>query len=193
MSCEISPNPYRDLSPDNIRLLRLLPSENKNAPIECELFNYSLEHSDERTHPYEALSYVWGHSYKHRSISIGKYYLPVTDNLHDALSRLRYRSFGRIIWVDAICINQENIIEKQQQIQLMAKIYGVASRVVVWLGAAEADSDLAIKEIRAAGGNKLKNFSNNEAIRQAVLALLQRPWFSRIWVWRYILDIHGYY
>jgi hypothetical protein len=106
----------------HIRLLRLLPHEDQNAPIHCQLFDYSLQ--GKRTHPYEALSYVWGDSYKRRSISIGGHYLrynlPVTENLHEALSRLRHRSIERILWVDAVCINQENKQEKEQQIQFMA-------------------------------------------------------------------------
>jgi hypothetical protein len=139
-----------------------------------------------RTHPYDALSYVWGGSDKPRSISIGEHYLrydlPVTENLHKALSRLRHRSIERILWVDAVCINQENKQEKEQQIQFMAKIYAQANRVVVWLGEEADNSDRALEEIRIVGGNESKRSSNNEMIQQAIIALLDRPWFRRIWV-----------
>ena len=118
MSCTISPGCYRALLPDSIRLLRLLPHEDENAPIQCQLFNYSLQESGKRTHPYDALSYVWGGSDKPRPISIGEHDLPVTVKLHEALSRLRHRSIERIIWVDAVCINQENEQEKEQQISV---------------------------------------------------------------------------
>ncbi|RFU26745.1 hypothetical protein B7463_g9592, partial [Scytalidium lignicola] len=63
----------------------------------------------------------------------------------------------------------------------MAKIYGQANRVVVWLGKATNDSDLALEEIRLAA-SKMSTHSSNKAIQQAVLALFQRPWFRRIWV-----------
>jgi hypothetical protein len=178
----ITPYRYHALLPDSIRLLRLLPYEDENASIQCQLFNYSLQESGKRTHPYDALSYVWGGSYTPRSISIGKHDLLVTENLHEALSCLRHRSIERVIWVDAVCINQENEQEKEQQIQFMAKIYGQANRVVVWLGEAADNSDQVLEEIRVAGGNKATNSSNNKTIQPAVLALLQRPWFRRIWV-----------
>lgn len=70
----------------------------------------------------------------------------------------------------------------------MAKIYGQANRVVVWLGEAADDSDRALEEIRVAGGKKSTNPSNNKTIQQAVLALLQRSWFRRIWVREQTLD-----
>jgi hypothetical protein len=62
----------------------------------------------------------------------------------------------------------------------MIKIYGQANRVVVWLGEAADGSDQALEEILITGG-KSSISSNSEAIQQAVLALLQRQWFRRIW------------
>jgi hypothetical protein len=182
MSHAISPDCYDPLLPNSIRLLCILPHEDEYAPIQCKLFNYSLQESVKRTHPYDALSYTWSGPAKPRSISIGEHDLPVTLNLHEALSRLRHRSIERIIWVDAVCINQEDKKERAQQVQFMAKIYNQANRVVVWLGEAADYSDLALEEIRVAGRKKSTNSSNNESIRRAVLALLQRPWFRRIWV-----------
>jgi Heterokaryon incompatibility protein (HET) len=178
------------LGPDGIRLLRLLPHEDRNAPIQCQLFDYSLQESGKRMHLYDALSYVWGDSDNPRSIYIGEHDLPVTENLHTALSHLRNFSLERIIWIDAICINQENTEEKEQQIQFMAKIYSQANRVLVWLGEAADDSDQALEEIRAAGG-KATNSLNNKTIQSAVLALLQRKWFRRIWVREQTLDNFG--
>jgi hypothetical protein len=169
--------------PDNIRLLRLHPSKDENAIIQCQLFNYTLEDLGERTHPYDALSYVWGEPDKTLPIRVDNLDLPVTQNLHEALTRLRYCNFDRIIWVDAVCINQANITEKEQQILLMAKIYSQATRVIVWLGEAADDSDQALDEIRIAGGAMSTQSSSKETIgKNAVLALLQRPWFRRIWV-----------
>ncbi|EUC46542.1 hypothetical protein COCMIDRAFT_35895 [Bipolaris oryzae ATCC 44560] len=179
---------------DSIRLLRLLPSEDKTAPIQCELFHYSLQESGRRTHPYEALSYVWGSLDNLHSVFIHEHNpksgygstsgndLSVTRNLHAALIRLRYPLFERIICIDAVCINQNNDKEKEQQIQFMVKIYGLANRVIVWLGDAAEDSDQALHWIRVAGGNKSKIPPINEAVQEAVIALLQRPWFRRIWV-----------
>lgn len=169
---------------DNIRLLGLLPHEDKNAPIQCQLFNYPLKESGEGTHLYEALSYVWGSSDKPHSISIDGCDLPVTANLHTALLHLRDRLIERIIWVDAICIDQDNLAERAQQVQSMAKIYCKANRVIIWLGEATAndDSDQALKEICIAADEESTKSSNDKAIPQAIHTLLQRPWFRRIWV-----------
>ena len=131
-------------------------------------------------HLYEALSYVWGDLDNLSSIYIGEHDLPVTVNLHGALSHLRNLSLERIIWVDAICIDQKNTKEKEQQIQFMAKIYGQANRVVVWLGEAADDSDQALEEIRAAAAS-LQILWSAKTI-EAILKLLERPWFQRIWV-----------
>jgi hypothetical protein len=180
---------YSPLSsePNSIRLLCLLPHEDETADIQCELFEYSLPNSCKRTHLYDALSYVWGNPDEKLHIFIHKNSFDVTVNLRAALSRLRNHSVQRILWIDAICIDQANQEEKEHQIQSMAKIYGQANRVVVWLGDAADDSDLALEEIRIAR-DKSTNSLDSERIQQAVLALLQRPWFRRIWVWEQTLD-----
>jgi hypothetical protein len=165
---------------NSIRLLRLLPNKDDTANIQCEIFEYSLQNAP-GTHLYEALSYVWGNPDKKLPIFIHKDSIEVTVNLHAALLRLRNHSIERILWVDAICIDQHNEEEKEHQIQFMARIYSQANRVVVWLGDSADDSDLALEEIRVAR-DKDFIYSNNERTQQAVLALLQRPWFQRIWV-----------
>jgi hypothetical protein len=176
------------LGGDSIRLLRLMPHEDEAADIQCELFEYSLPNSCERTHMYDALSYVWGNPAEKLPIFIHTDSFDVTVNLHAALSHLRNHSIERILWIDAICINQANQEEKQYQIQSMAKIYGQANRVIVWLGEAAHDSDLALEEIRVDRDRKATNSLDSERIQQAVLALLERPWFRRIWVCKQLLD-----
>ena len=169
---------YLPLSlPGNIRLLRLLPAEESTSVLQCELFEYSLQNSNNATRPYEALSYVWGSEKTPRSVIMGKQNLKITENLHTALLHLRDHEIPRIFWIDAVCINQSDDIEKAQQIPLMAEIYARASRVVVWIGDAKDDSDQALEAIRAAGKTKA-----HQPPKRAISALLQRPWFRRIWV-----------
>jgi hypothetical protein len=76
----------------------------------------------------------------------------------------------------------------------MMMIYGQANRVIVWLGEAADNSDLALKEIRSAPGDKANMLSKNDriisddsSILPAIVALLRRPWFQRIWVRSQIL------
>src|SRR6266702_7216892 len=109
----MSPYRYSLLpGPDRIRLLRIMPHKDPTAPIQCHLLDYSLQESSKWTHLYEAVSYVWGGSDKPSSIFIGEHLFNVTINLHAALSHLRDRSIERIIWVDAICINQKDLQER---------------------------------------------------------------------------------
>ncbi|SPO02004.1 uncharacterized protein DNG_04677 [Cephalotrichum gorgonifer] len=203
-----------------------MPSPDKHAPIQCQLFAYALPDS-EGTRPYEALSYVWGSEAAPSPICIDGCALSVTVNLHAALSHLRDPYIERILWIDALCINQTDKNEKALQIQLMAKIYATASSVTVWLGEAAPDSGHAIEVIRTAALQKSGTFSKREPkvepkkdmvvidpffpagspahlqavgvavnppaelstespldqrTKDAILALLQRPWFRRIWV-----------
>ncbi|KAL6885399.1 heterokaryon incompatibility domain-containing protein [Trichoderma evansii] len=131
-------------------------------------------------HLYDALSYAWGSPKKARFISIGNCRLPITISLHDALLRLRDCFLERIIWVDAICINQKDTEERNNQVQRMAMIYAMANRVIVWLGEAEDNSDQALEEIhKSADGQPTKD---DKEIQNAILKLLQRAWFKRIWV-----------
>jgi hypothetical protein len=181
MSCQIPLYPYSSLLPgaDSIRLLRLRPPDGETATIRCQLFNYSLDSLDKPPPRYEALSYVWGDPKSTLPVFIDGYRFDVTLNLHAALLYLRNRA-TEWVWVDAICINQRDRQERGHQVRYMAKIYGKAHCVVVWLGQVEDNSDRAFEEIRAR--NKWSDSSDDRMIKQAVLALLQRPWFRRIWV-----------
>ncbi|RYP24938.1 hypothetical protein DL765_000166 [Monosporascus sp. GIB2] len=175
-------NYLRLRGPGSIRLLGLMPHDDENAPIQTRLFDYPLQGLGEGAHLYEALSYVWGSEQKPYSISINGGDFPVTANLHAALLRLRDRFIERIIWIDAICINQEDTSEKETQVQRMAEIYTQATRVLVWLGAAEAGGDQALRDIRFAADNGHIEISRDESKQQAIVALLEREYFRRIWV-----------
>jgi hypothetical protein len=177
---------YSSLSrgPESIRLLRLMPHEHESTErtkIHCELFEYNLRDLGKGTHLYEALSYTWGDSEKSCSIFINKQKLGVTKNLYAALLRLQDRSLGRILWVDAVCINQNNSEEQGQQVQLMAKIYSKAHRVIVWLGKETVDTEGALGDICLAANEDTER-SKKEINQQVILNLLRRPWFRRVWV-----------
>lgn len=113
----------------SFRYLILLPGE-KDDEI-C----YRLTVSDMRKPPaYEAISYTWGDpNIKVPSFCDGKL-LEITPSLQEGLRHLRYKSETRLLWADAVCINQENIKEKNRQVMNMKRIYENATRVVVWLG-----------------------------------------------------------
>lgn len=179
-----------------IRLLRLLPHPDQRAPIQCQLFDHLFDHplldSKKGAHLYEALSYFWGSADKRRSVLVDDRRLLVTENLHAALLRLRDPTLPRILWIDAICINQDNYEERKRQVQLMALIYIRASRVLVWLEEAKADGDQLDGDAMTNGDHALQVIGHAAAHGQptelprndqdAIFTLLQRSWFRRIWV-----------
>ncbi|KAJ4285980.1 hypothetical protein N0V90_013546 [Kalmusia sp. IMI 367209] len=122
-----------DVAKNEIRLVCLLPSLNKASPIKCELFYISLDRpASERF--YEALSYTWGGSAAAHTILLNNGQFDVTDNLHAALLELRLEKQPRYLWVDAICINQFDVLERNREVLRMLGIYQNAQQVVVWLG-----------------------------------------------------------
>jgi hypothetical protein len=172
---------YTPLPKGSVRLLRLPPYSEEHSGIRCYLFTCPLLESGSTYH-YEALSYVWGPENSQQTIYIDDYELSVRANLHAALSHLQDRFIERIIWIDAICINQEDKDEKGRQVQSMAKIYSKANRVVVWLGEAADNSHEALEVILETAEAQSTNDVVNEINEQRILALLERPWFQRIWV-----------
>ncbi|KAH8906655.1 hypothetical protein BR93DRAFT_958839 [Coniochaeta sp. PMI_546] len=138
---------YKALQPGEIRLLRLLPSSTKWSKIQC-----SLEPTTLRSDPdYKALSYTWGQEPpRHTIICDGKPF-PVRPNLYSALRRLRRATQPLTLWIDAICINQEDLDEKKSQIPLMSDIYYQAERVIIWLGERANGSDKAMALLNRLG------------------------------------------
>ncbi|KAL6861934.1 HET domain-containing protein [Trichoderma novae-zelandiae] len=166
----------------HIRLLRLLPDWNQNGPLRSQLFEYPMLEMGDGPHMFEALSYVWGSPEKPHTLHVDEQPMPITANLYEVLMRLRDRMIERIVWIDAVCIDQTNMEERGEQIQYMAEIYSKANRVIVWLGEAANESDRALKQIRMAADEEQQKSSLTDEDRQAVLAILDRPWFRRIWV-----------
>ncbi|KAK3326832.1 heterokaryon incompatibility protein-domain-containing protein [Apodospora peruviana] len=126
--------PYQSLPPDSLRFLRVYPGA-MTDPLVCSLQVAPLA----RLPDYEALSYCWGAQATEDaspSILVDGFTFKVTPNLHGALLRLRLRDQPRLLWVDAVCINQEDILERNSQVTLMDQIYRRAKSVVVWLGEA---------------------------------------------------------
>ncbi|PNP74567.1 hypothetical protein FNYG_12072 [Fusarium nygamai] len=137
-----------------IRLITLLPAEDPSEggksmdPVQCTLETCSLASAPE----YEALSYTWGQVHRHLPISVLrtdngsdgiKLSLVATPQLQMALRRLR-RARPRRLWIDQLCINQEDKEECGAQVQLMGDIYKAATRVVIWIG--EDHEDMIITD-----------------------------------------------
>lgn len=162
---------------------------------------------------FEAISYTWGKMEFLDEIeivdTIGSSLQPpqtlnVGPNLVIMLRYLRQSHESRLLWIDAICINQDDLIERGEQVRLMANIYTLADRVVVWLGESSQDSDLALESLEHIGkqleytqdGYCLPSPDSTEQFwyREeyigglaekdwtAIASLIQRPYFERLWI-----------
>lgn len=139
-------------NPRAFRVLELLPSHNLNGDVRCEIHHRTL---NENIH-YEALSYAWGEPNPQFNIIInGTDVLGVTKNCFEALFHLRQRFRRRLLWVHAICIDQQendkNKRERNHQVKFMSEIYAKATRVLVWLGCAETGTTRMITRLRLVG------------------------------------------
>jgi hypothetical protein len=175
-----------------LRLIRILPGE--GPTIQCELVEASA--IKESHCPYEALSYCWGPSQDKIDILLNKENFPVTQNLHSALCRLRQKYKPRLLWIDALCINQDDPDERSCLVQKMASIFSDAQKVVVDLGTvkdgAESDENArAMKLIAEIGRLGIHSRQKVLDIAQdadravdwvALGKLLGRPYWRRVWI-----------
>ncbi|KAM7203401.1 Heterokaryon incompatibility protein (HET) domain containing protein [Naviculisporaceae sp. PSN 640] len=214
---------YVPLKQNQIRVLCLLPLGRKDDTpetiIECEIMVVSI-HDDM---PYEGLSYVWGDPKQTETLAViqntsgqgrpQSCTFPVTPSLWEALRHLRYKDEPRFLWVDQICINQDDTSEKNHQVSRMGEIYSRATCTVIWLGPKGSGATLLedmYKELstsvpetrnRDHGGvqmldqaalSKMLGTSSleedkNEMVRDRRAILLQFlnvPWFTRAWVYQ---------
>ncbi|KAF2869721.1 HET-domain-containing protein, partial [Massariosphaeria phaeospora] len=176
--------PFKPLNDSDIRTVIILPAVDTEAEIRCELYHREFDPGT-----YSALSYVWGNPNPRKTIYIEDTAVEVTPNLFAALRSLRHTSSKVCLWVDALCINQDDVLEKRSQVKRMTEIYAEAMTVFMWLGEEEGDSDLAMallhrleKELR---GNFIR--TNEKA---TLMTLLGRPYWFRVWIIQEIVTAH---
>ncbi|KAL8714254.1 MAG: hypothetical protein Q9220_001983 [cf. Caloplaca sp. 1 TL-2023] len=200
------------------KVLNILPpNEDPLDVVRCEVLTESLVDAAS----YEALSYTWGSTVQDWPVLIAAKILGssktsvvrVSEHLYSALLQLRRPNGPRRVWIDQICINQQNIPEKNAQVRLMAEIYQRAERTVVWLGQIDMKDDdrnaiidaadrmtfrpvereystpndqLILKDLIGfqAQGDSLKL---GQRRRQVLAALLNQSWFTRAWVYQEVV------
>ncbi|KAK4119254.1 HET-domain-containing protein, partial [Parathielavia appendiculata] len=170
--------------------LRLLSVKagNFGDVVHCWLIPCKLENRP----TYEAISYTWadefGDATKSREIYLNNSPLRVTVNCEAALRRVRLPERARTIWIDAVCINQEDQQERGHQVQLMPEIYAGARRVLIYLGEptnVEYESVSYISDRLRFNQDDLKLCDEptlSAIARRALCSLLSRRYFSRIWI-----------
>ncbi|KAF4997561.1 hypothetical protein FGRMN_3766 [Fusarium graminum] len=177
---ERAPNSYQPLSSSSaFRLLELQPSDKVTEPLVGRLINSDITFQPD----YEALSYVWGDYDDVNYIKMDDCDIPITPNLYLALIHLRATDHVRVLWVDALCIDQSVHGERNQQVRIMGDIYKSARQVIVWLGEAADNSHLVFEHLKDSLDESLDDPPVvTESKRRAWNALVKRPWFFRTWV-----------
>jgi hypothetical protein len=175
MKMDAISSPYHSLvlQEEEIRLATLAPG-NYDDVLVVHLSIRSL--SEPKEPEYEALSYVWGTETSPRMALINGKALSIGTNLDCALRHLRYQNKNRVLWVDALCIDQLNILERNSQVQLMGRVYSTAATVVLWFGPGdEYDKEVIQKMV-------MRSRSWNPQNLSALNRICRRPWFRRLWV-----------
>jgi hypothetical protein len=162
-----------------------LEAGSRSDDIVCKLITGPLPEMS-----YEALSYVWGVTVVPYKISIDQRPFYVTHNLHAALKELRSPDHDRLLWIDAICINQADHDEKSSQVQIMRDIYANALKTIVWLGPqtkATVFTIIFIEQLSAATHRQAfwedrTHFPQWRRIRGEIINILECAWWERAWV-----------
>lgn len=167
------------LNPDSIRLLTIHPG-GFGSPLETSLHEVRLSDAPE----YDCLSYTWGIYLHNESIKVNHTQLDITRGLWHFLQRIRLPDRTRVIWVDAICVSQDDLSEKAQQVSMIGDIFKSASKVLVWLGEHADGSEFIFHPGRDVFGMARMVLGSNPPDKRyrAWKILLMRPYFSRVWV-----------
>jgi hypothetical protein len=180
-----------------IRVLKLQPGKTEDD-IQCNLEIIDIGTSKDA---YEAISYVWGDAKHTIDVRCNGLQVPITLSLASALRNFRHPSEPRLLWADALCINQKDDQEKGHQVKRMGEVYANAKCVLVWLGCdikiiaedtfaliCEANAYFGASFMKA--GERLYNMELFEepypiSIDQdrwsGVVELFEFPWFKRVW------------
>ncbi|KAG4255443.1 hypothetical protein FPRO04_03975 [Fusarium proliferatum] len=183
---------YQPLIHQQTRALRVHPSADSDVEIECDLFTIDLKKKSGATVTgnskkagYEALSYTWGDPEPTKRILVNGLPFWISANLFAALRQLRLPERPRLLWIDAICINQNDLIEKAGQVGMMFSIYLKAYRVVVWLGQATDDDEYLFNLLETYGREGMGGIrgavEDSRARRAATELIETKPWFQRTW------------
>jgi hypothetical protein len=192
-------------TPSSFRLLQIeRPPDDTNAPCHYSLIQTTFDQAP----PYETLSYVWGTTDRSEMVTLrnGKF-LRITKLLKEALAFVERQCSTGYLWIDQICIDQDDRNERGHQVKLMGQIYTSCSRVLVWLGRmTKFDAELSfaddleqsqsskdtlvpkistmrhlihrLRKVTGSGGSSTGSFW---------LEILQSPWFQRAWVFQEIV------
>jgi Heterokaryon incompatibility protein (HET) len=172
-------NGYEPLSStaDQIRLLDVKAGPDNNE-IVCSLRHVNLVDKPD----YCALSYYWGAPVPAsalKAVTVDGTIVKIRPAVYSFLASLVLQLSNLPVWLDVICIDQENNEERQSQVSLMGTIFGSARNVYVWLGDADADSDYVFDGLNGVINHDLLNL---RILSECLEQLFWRPYWTRMWV-----------
>ncbi|KAN0112253.1 Heterokaryon incompatibility protein (HET) domain containing protein [Hyaloscypha variabilis] len=171
---------------ESIRVLVLYPADEKASGLEFDF------HVGDRAHflqsasdSWEAVSYCWGQNPVFSRFILCRKSdtaLKITPNVDSLLRHLRKSHKSRRLWIDALCINQTDEMEKAEQVRRMRDTYSEARKVQVWLG--DPDRDLPVFSVlrNIAAKRSAPETLDKALLYQCVVDLIQNPWFTRRWI-----------
>lgn len=207
-------NPYVPLKdPYEIRVLELAP-RSLDGSLHCTLHHCTIEFEQEGslfsqfalsidclTTPiwYTALSYRWGDPQPVKHITVDGFRMEVTVPLFEAMNSFQQPNHSVMVWIDQICINQNDRNEKSRQIPLMGRIYRHAINTLIWLGDSTSGTGEVFRllnhaatelmfdfsQLQIPDGLEYRGFPPKEHLGKSWKDLwdfLDRPWFSRLWI-----------
>ena len=180
-----------DLTGSTFRLVELQPCGPTDL-IKCRLTTHPLPPD---CPPFVALSYMWDHTSPKDTIELNGMPFSVGHSLWTFLDEMRSRGRFRTYWIDAICIDQSNIYERNHQVQLMKDIYSEAESVSIWLGPVEEGS-LCIEAMEFL--RDLETWPNGKAFttlsygdlgveHQTIIDLCQNKYWERMWIFQEVV------
>lgn len=174
---------YQPLPSDkHIRLVHILAGSKDSAIMIC----FTITNLADAPR-FGTLSYVWG-AKRHMRITCQGTSLVIRENLHSALCNLRLTNENRTFWIDSLCINQEDLDERAQQVAMMRSLYASSHRTTIWLGETATLSDEAVALLKKLFElSKLNEPSGglldgDQSVWEELGNLYASIWFYRVWI-----------
>ncbi|KAF1967213.1 HET-domain-containing protein, partial [Bimuria novae-zelandiae CBS 107.79] len=167
---------------DSIRILKLEAALTDDAELYASFVEVKLSEGPS----YEAISYTWGAPVFSETLHFQSSRVNITESLASALRSFRLKDRERILWADAVCINQKDDVEKGAQVAMMGDIYQRASHVLIWLGHGSPKLGHAIKGFEILADELITSNASQKRWDPQILdyemnLVYDRAWFSRLW------------
>ncbi|KAK3071913.1 hypothetical protein LTR53_007790 [Teratosphaeriaceae sp. CCFEE 6253] len=175
--------------PDDSRVTRVLQLEPGGFldPVRGHLLQCRLSERG-ASHAYVALSYAWGDWREQCAVFVNDRPLAVTASLGRALRQVRSKTAAVTVWADAICINQDDIMERSGQVAIMMDIFAAATRVLAWLGPETQHTAVCMQmlkymlEVEPGVGHAPWELLPASMLQPGIADIVERNYFKRLWV-----------